>query len=213
MSKQTVYIETSIVSYLAARPSRDLVRVAMQQMTHDWWDTRRGHFDVYVSEAVLEEAVRGDEHAAARRMALLDGLGVLDVTDEATAMADMMLQSGLVPPRAAIDALHMAVAAVHGMDFLLTWRRSGVAAISAVRTAAKFIESCGYTAPVVCSPYGLMGEGDVDPIVKEVRAARERLAAKFNYDVRAILEDARKRQRESGRKVVTLPPKRPAGQK
>ena len=125
--RRTVYIETSIVSYLAARPSRDLITAAHQQLTALWWDRRRQEFDLYVSQLVLDEAAAGDLDAAQRRGAILETLPLLDITDEVTSLAAALVRGVPLPPRAGADALHIAVAACHGMDFLLTWNCAHIA--------------------------------------------------------------------------------------
>lgn len=110
----TVYLETTIPSYLAARASRDLVTAAHQQLTVEWWQTRRTAFDLYVSELVLQEAGLGDADVARRRLEHLTGIPSLAITAPAQTLAEAFLRAGLVPAKAAVDALHIAVAAVHG---------------------------------------------------------------------------------------------------
>jgi hypothetical protein len=121
----TVYLETTIPSYLAARASRDLVTAAHQQLTVEWWQTRRTAFDLYVSELVLQEAGLGDAEVARRRLEHLVGIPSLAITAPAQGLAEAFLRASLVPTKAAADALHIAVAAVHGVDYLLgtsgTW--------------------------------------------------------------------------------------------
>jgi predicted nucleic acid-binding protein len=121
-----IYLETSVVSYLAARPSRDMVIAAHQQLTRDWWD-RRFEFELFVADPVLEEASRGDLEAAQRRLAFLEGIPVLTAHPDALGLARSFLAEAALPSNAAIDALHVALAAVHGMDFLLTWNCTHIA--------------------------------------------------------------------------------------
>ena len=111
--KSTVYLETTVISYLAGSPSRDIVVAAHQQITRDWWD-RRDRFELLTSQAVLGEAARGNADAAARRMALLAEIPVLTVSDEVIEFAGQLLQRRIVPTKARTDALHIAVAAVRG---------------------------------------------------------------------------------------------------
>jgi len=118
---EAVYLETTFVSYLAARPSRDLLVAGHQQVTHDWWASRRHRFECYVSQVVLDEASLGDPAEARHRMDLVAGLPVLEVTHEAESLARAILASGVIPPQAVRDAAHIAVAATHGIDYLLTW--------------------------------------------------------------------------------------------
>lgn len=120
MQKRRVYLETTIVSYLTGRLSRDLVMAAHQELTLEWWE-RRDRFEVFVSEAVLQEVSAGDPSAAVRRRAALDGIPVLEVTSHVADLARCLVEEKALPPKAVVDAVHIAVAAVNGMDYLLTW--------------------------------------------------------------------------------------------
>jgi len=151
MAKQRVYIETTIVSYLTAWTSRDVVRVAHQQITRDWW-SRRDRFDLFVSEAVLREAGAGDPTAAADRLAALSGIPILVVTPAAGNLAKRLIYGQALPAVAAADALHIAVAAASGIDFLLTWNCRHIA--NAV-TRFKIERSCrlaGLAPSIICTP-------------------------------------------------------------
>jgi predicted nucleic acid-binding protein len=156
--KQSVYIETTIVSYLAARSSRDVVRAARQTITRQWWDDRRGDFDLFVSQIVFNEAKRGDKRAAERRKRLIEGLTLLEITDEAVELAATLVEKELMPPKAADDALHLAITAVHGIDFLLTWNCRHLANAEIMGTMARVLADEGYWAPIVCTPDELMGD-------------------------------------------------------
>ena len=124
---KSIYLESSVVSYLAARPSRDLVVAGHQQVTRDWWETRRGECELFVSDAVVAECAAGDPTAAAERELFLAALPVLATTKEAEALADALLSAMALPKRAALDALHIALAAAHGIDILLTWNCAHIA--------------------------------------------------------------------------------------
>ncbi len=158
--RPTVYIETSIVSHLAARPSRDLITAAHQQLTALWWDRRRQEFDLYVSQLVLDEAAAGDLDAAQRRGAILETLPLLDITDEVTSLAAALVRGVPLPPRAGADALHIAVAACHGMDFLLTWNCAHIANAELRPLVERVCRERGYVAPVLCTPDEFMGGMD-----------------------------------------------------
>src|SRR3972149_2937905 len=121
------YVETSVISYLAAHPSRDLITAARQQLTHEWWRRRRPHFEVYVSQLVLDEANAGDLEAAARRVEFLAGLPLLDITSAVVRFARRLLETVGMPPQAGADALHIATAACHGMEYLMTWNSTHIA--------------------------------------------------------------------------------------
>lgn len=114
--KPKTYLETSLISYLTSRTSDDLICAAHQQVTRRWW-AGRGTFDLYVSQFVLDEAAKGDAEAAARRHVALEDIPLLEVTEEATALAAKIVSGGGLPLQARVDALHVAVATVHGMDY------------------------------------------------------------------------------------------------
>lgn len=106
--KPSIYLETTIVSYLTARPSRDLITAAHQQITQEWWSGRRSQFDLFVSQLVVREAAAGDEEAARQRLGRLEGIPLLELRDEALALSRELLRSGALPEKAAADALHVA---------------------------------------------------------------------------------------------------------
>ena len=121
-----VYIETTIISYLTARPRRDLVTAAHQQLTREWWD-ERDQFDLYTSKAVHDEAADGDPEAAQLRLKALEGVALIKPDPKEITLASHLLQDGLLPEKATEDALHIAIAAVHGMHYLLTWNCKHIA--------------------------------------------------------------------------------------
>jgi hypothetical protein len=153
--KPTVYLETTVVSYLAASPSRDIVVAAHQQITRDWWD-RRDRFELLISQAVLDEASRGDADAAARRMALLAEIPVLTVSDAVIEFAGQLLQRGVVPAKAHSDALHIAVAAVNRIAYLVTWNCTHIANAAVRGKIDGACRSAGLQAPIICTPEELM---------------------------------------------------------
>jgi hypothetical protein len=112
-------IETTVVSYLTARPSRDLIMAAHQQLTQEWWDVRRTSFDLYTSQFVIQESSAGETAMAQKRLEFLDGIPLLSVTQDAVALARALVDKGPIPEKAEVDALHIAVAATNGMDYLL----------------------------------------------------------------------------------------------
>lgn len=151
-----VYLETTIASYLAARPSRDLVVAANQELTREWWARRRGRFDLYVSQAVLDEAFAGDSEAVARRRAILAGIPALVVSPACLALAQRLVRDAHMPATAVTDALHVAVAAVHNMSYLLTWNCAHIANASLRPGIESVCIAAGYTPPVICTPLELM---------------------------------------------------------
>ena len=125
--KARLYLETTVPSYLTAWPSRDLIRAGHQQITREWWQTRRRFFHVFISQLVLDEAAAGDATAARERLAVVRDLPLLDITDDVTSLAAALVASLALPTKAATDAAHIALAAVHGMHFLLTWNCAHIA--------------------------------------------------------------------------------------
>ncbi len=116
----TVYIETSIVSYATAWPSRDIQITALQQQARDWWNSERQKFDLVTSQLTLDEAAAGDATAAFERLKFLSGLPLLDINSDVQDLAELLLASHMMPQKAAADALHVPTAAIGGVKYLLT---------------------------------------------------------------------------------------------
>ena len=154
--KPAIYLETTIISYLAAWPSRDLLVAAHQGLTRDWWETRRGEFRLCISQAVIEEASVGDAAAAVRREALLEGLKSLDLNDAVLKLAKLIMRDAKLPPRATVDALHVAVAAIHGVETLLTWNCRHIASVTFRPRIESVCRAAGVLPPVICTPLELM---------------------------------------------------------
>lgn len=154
MPKPTVYVETSIVSYLTAVGSRDLVHAAHQQLTRSWWDSR-GDFTLVASQAVIEEASAGDPGAAARRLDALRGIPLLNLSDQAVQLATSLIRDGGLPPKARVDAFHVAIATVHGVDYLLTWNCRHIANASLRGKIESICRAARYQPPVICTPLEL----------------------------------------------------------
>jgi hypothetical protein len=154
--KPKVYIETSIVSYLTARQSTDVRVRANQDITMEWWKTQRSHFDLFVSEFVVAEASLGDPDAAERRQEVIQGLPELEATQEVRSLGNRLMSEGPIPSQAAIDAYHIAVATVNGVDYLLTWNCTHIAN-AAMRAAIESVcRKRGYEPPIICTPLELM---------------------------------------------------------
>ncbi len=154
--KPTIYLETSIIGYRASRPSRDLITAANQQLTHEWWDHHLADYDAYVSTAVIDECSAGDKIAAQERMALLVGIPEIAITQPATKLAQALMRIIPLPPKANMDALHVAIAAANGLDFLLTWNCTHIANASFRRRIVEACEAKGFAAPTICTPQELM---------------------------------------------------------
>jgi len=150
--RQTLYLETTIPSYVTSRPSRDLIIAGHQQVTKEWWEKRRDAFQIYISQLVIDEAGAGDPGAAQERMQVIKDFSVLDITPEVGLLASGILASGILPRKAATDAAHIAIAAVHGMDFLLTWNCVHIANATIAKAVANTCRQRGFECPVICTP-------------------------------------------------------------
>lgn len=153
----TVDLETTIPSYLAAWRSRDLIVAGHQESTKEWWDSNRSRFSLYISPFVIEELGRGDENAAMRRLELIKEIPILTVDDEVGKLTNTILKTGVIPFKAILDALHIAVATRHGMDYLLTWNCTHIANAEIMRKIEDILGKEGYIMPVICTPDELMG--------------------------------------------------------
>jgi predicted nucleic acid-binding protein len=153
-----VYLETTIPSYLTSRSSRDLIIAGHQQVTREWGEMRGDAFQLYISQLVVDEARAGDPFAARERLKVLQGLPLLDITPEVTELASGILATGIIPRKAATDAAHIAIAAVHGMDFLVTWNCVHIANAANAKALARICREHAFECPVICTPEELMGE-------------------------------------------------------
>ena len=154
--KPKVYLETTIISYLAARPSRDIIIAAHQELTNEWWENRRRRFDLFVSQLVIQEAKSGDKEAARKRLGLLEPIPLLELNDKVISLARILMNDA-IPPKAVEDALHIAVATIHGMDYLLTWNCKHIANAEKEHAIATVCRSNNFEPPIICTPEELMG--------------------------------------------------------
>src|SRR6516165_5010814 len=138
----SVYLETTFISYLVARPSRDLLVAAHQQASQDWWTNRRNEFDCFVSQIVIDASV-GDSTEVEKRQAIMSALPVLAITEDTEALTQAILSSGVIPPRAVADAAHIAVATTNEVDFLLTWNCKHLANAQIARKISLVCEGLG----------------------------------------------------------------------
>lgn len=153
--KSKVYLETTIVSYLTAEPTRDVVQAAHQQLTREWWD-RRARFDLFVSQTVITEASGGNAEAASRRLAALEGVPSLAVSAEAVDLAAQFVRAQAMPEKAAVDALHCATAVVNGMDYVVTWNCTHIANAAIREKIERTCREAGFEPPIICTPEELM---------------------------------------------------------
>ncbi|MGZ8219069.1 type II toxin-antitoxin system VapC family toxin [Methylomagnum sp.] len=155
----SVYIETSIISYLTSRVSRNLIAAARQQITQSWWDSRL-NYDLYISEVVSRECAAGDPNAAKKRLEAIEGLILLRTTKEAVELSKAMVVRGIIPSKAAEDSLHISIATIHAMDFLLTWNCKHIANPEIQKRIALYLEDLGLFLPFICTPEELLGAND-----------------------------------------------------
>lgn len=153
---QRVYLETSVVSYLTARPSRDIVVAGHQQITHEWWETQRENFHLCISQLVFKEASSGDPQAASRRFDILKTMTLLETTGEALELARELVSEGALPPKAANDALHISIAATNGVPFLLTWNCRHLANAAMRPVIDRVCEQMNFAPPIICTPEELL---------------------------------------------------------
>jgi hypothetical protein len=152
-----IYLETTIPSYLAARPARDLLQAARQRLTHDWWDGAREQYELCASQTVLDECAAGNAEAAARRISVLDGIDLLVMNEDVAELAAELIAAGLVPVSAARDALHVAISAHYAVDFLLTWNCRHIANAHIMNELRDFVSARGFALPEICTPEELLG--------------------------------------------------------
>lgn len=156
--KPKVYLETSIVSYLTSQPSRDIVTAARQQVTREWWQKRREKFDLYISEFVLSEARLGDVRLAELRLQALEGIALVQLTEDGALLAEELVAKGPLPEKSAVDDLHIAAAVSAGVDYLLTWNFKHLAN-AAMRSKIDFVcRLQGFEPCVICTPEELLEE-------------------------------------------------------
>ena len=148
---QSVYLETSVIGYLASRPSADLVTAGNQRLTLDWWTNHRSSFELFVSQAVIAECSAGDSTAAAERIAYVDDIPILEITDDDRELAKTLLADVPLAPRADVDVLHIAVAAMNAVDYLLTWNCKHIANPSLRRMIDDILVAANVIPPIICT--------------------------------------------------------------
>lgn len=157
--KPRVYIETSVFSYLTARDSASLVGSSRQLLTRRWWE-RRDEYSLFVSEVVIRECKDGDATAAQRRLNAVGPIPLLSLTPQAADLATLLITQNIMPATAAEDAIHIAIAAVHQVDFLLSWNFKHIAnPVIQAKIAAK-LSAMGLALPFICAPEELLGDDD-----------------------------------------------------
>ena len=153
--KPSVYIETSVISYLTARPSNDLRAMANQSATSEWWEAQRPNYSAFVSDLVISEARKGHPEAAQRRLDVIAALPLLKISHEVLALAQALIESHALPQKAEADAYHVAIAVVNGVDYLLTWNCTHIANAHMRPKIESTCRAHGYEPPIICTPLEL----------------------------------------------------------
>ena len=153
-----IYMESTIPSYVVARPARDLLQAARQQLTRDWWDFKRNKHELFTSQVVLDEIAGGEPAMAQQRLAVMAGIALLSSIDEVETLTQRILDSALLPPDADRDAAHIAFATAHEMDILLSWNCRHIANAAIQSRLRHLVEEFGLTLPVLCTLDELSGE-------------------------------------------------------
>jgi hypothetical protein len=159
---KTVYIETSIPSYLTARPSADVRAAAWQQITYQWWNEERRKYDIFISGLVIAEVLEGHSDAVNRRLKSLENISELSIDQEMGEFAKVLITGGGIPASSEADALHVAIASIHRIDYLLTWNCRHINNASTKPIIRKLCAEAGYICPEICTPLELLSEDSVD---------------------------------------------------
>jgi hypothetical protein len=159
--KRKIYVETSVISYLTARPSKTIIGAAHQQITLAWWELR-SDYELLVSQSVWQECAAGDPVAAQKRLQALEGISVLAITQDMFRLAESLIEQAIIPAKAIEDALHIAVSTLHHVDFLLTWNCRHIANPVIQEKIAVHLDQLGLFLPIICTPEELLGENSDD---------------------------------------------------
>jgi hypothetical protein len=198
-----VYIETTIISYLRQKPSPQVVTAARQLLTHRWWNEERSNYELVVSQYVIDEASGGDPTRAADRLATLDGIPLLPHDPEIPRIAAAIVSLGVLPPKAQVDALHIATVAHHRIQYLLTWNCKHIANAKILPRIHAVLEDLEIPIPIICTrrSYLAMIRKPSETPIEEIHRIRREISDRFGGDIAAIAEDAARRQAVSNRPV------------
>ncbi len=211
--KPKVYIETTVVSYLVARPSSDATVGSWQRETRRFWADYADRFEFVVSSIVLNEASGGDPRAAQQRLEVLLPLTVLEPLSEADTLAQKLLNAGAVPQTSSPDAEHIAIATVHGIEYLVSWNHKHILNIDTREQINQICQAEGFKPITICTPIELMEEFQMkevpedytDPILEECLRMKAEFAAKFNSieELSAYLKVQDEKFKKQGWKYVS----------
>lgn len=159
-TRPSIYLETSVIGCLAMRLSGILRMAANQQTTRDWWDNRRHEYELFVSRYVVDECSQGDPVAARERLVFLEGIPLLEISDEVKTLANALMTKVPLPPKAVVDALHISIAALSGIEYLLTWNCKHIANPALQKRIQSACRELGCEPPVICTPHELLEFND-----------------------------------------------------
>lgn len=160
--KPTLYLETTIPSFLTGRPSNNLVVAGKQEVTRQWWEKRKAEYDLFISQLVIDEALRGDPDAAGKRIDAIEGIVSLEIDDEVIQITEKIVEAGVISKKSATDAAHIAVASRHGVDYLMTWNCAHIANAEILGRMSYVVAEAGYYLPIICTPDELFGGPEDD---------------------------------------------------
>ena len=214
-TKPRVYIETTVVSYLVARPSNDPTTASRQQMTRQLWNEYSDNFEFVVSDVVINEILEGDTIAARQRYEAVANLTALNVSPAADALAQDLIDAGAVPSNLLQDAQHISIATVQGVDYLVTWNFKHIVNKTKRHHINQVCRSAGFQPIILCTPVNLI-EGmqmkeqhdeHIDAVLEECYRMKEAFAARFDSmaELTAYLKESQKRERARGRKYIDAP--------
>lgn len=150
-----IYIETSVISFLTARPSKDVVLAGHQASTQIFWERKRD-YELFISDMVIQECEKGDPDCALSRIQAIKGLPVLNVDKDVENLASELIRQSAIPRNSPEDAIHIAVASVSAIDFILTWNFKHINNPFMKNQIRTVILNQGYTMPEICSPEELL---------------------------------------------------------
>ncbi|OQB38683.1 MAG: hypothetical protein BWY09_01265 [Candidatus Hydrogenedentes bacterium ADurb.Bin179] len=154
----TLYVETSIVSYLRQPLSNQLIAAARQMLTRRWWEDQRHGYELVISQYVIDEVADGDQHLALERLETLKGLPLLELAPEVDIIAEEIMTRSILPPKAQLDALHIALAAYHRIDYLLTWNCKHIANARILPKIHQVLNDLDYWIPLICTPEEMLDD-------------------------------------------------------
>lgn len=155
MRKLKLYLETSVISFQIARPARELHLLVKQQYTNDWWETIE-QYEVFLSQAVREEIEKGNPQASQRRLELVANFPLVTRTPPVDDLVEVLVNENIIPAKVRMDAVHIALAAVHELDFLVTWNQTHLANVLTRRRMEQVIQRQGFIPPQIVTPEELL---------------------------------------------------------